>query len=167
ARRENLLRCRIVRRLPRSRRTIRDISGGTSSRVPRPDQLRIRPRKPQQRWVQSQRILQVVCGWLLPEILLPEGICTLSNSSRRILKSSARLAAFHHLPAIGVKRVINNPLGRIDFMVVAEVQLSKSLGDRIQSSSLGLMPQRVVRVGAVYDFSQQPQRRVCRQIVLF
>jgi hypothetical protein len=51
-----------------------------------------------------------------------------------------RTSTFHHLLAIRVQRLIDDPLCRIDFVIVAKSQMPKSLGDRLQSSSLGLMP---------------------------
>src|SRR5712664_2459603 len=44
----------------------------------------------------------------------------------------------HHLLAILVQRFIDNPLCRIDFVVVANPQMPETLCDRLQSRSLGL-----------------------------
>jgi hypothetical protein len=77
---------------------------------------------------------------LLPEILLPEAIRSFLKTSGRILKGSARFPTLHHLLAICVQRFIDNPLCRIDFVVVANPQMPETLCDRLQSRSLGLMP---------------------------
>lgn len=138
--RGNPLKYQRVPRWQRSLRAIRDISGETSSRVPRPYQPGTPPRRQQGHSVQRQTILQGVCGKLLSRILLPEAMCLLSKTSGRILKCPARLPAPHHLLAVQIQRIVDNPLCRIDFPVIAEPQVTKPFSDSIQSSGLRLMP---------------------------
>src|SRR5260370_30319406 len=80
-------------------------------------------------------------------------------------KRSGSLPAFHHLFAIRIKRVKNNPFGRIDFVVVPEVQMAKSLRNGVQARGLRLLPQRIVGIRSIHDLPKQRERGVSRQIV--
>src|ERR1700680_4626233 len=157
--------CQIVRQLRHSHRAIRDAWAGTFSRVLRPIQPRTPPRKRQRHSARCPEMLQLVCGQFLPGGL-PSAISYFFETSGRILEGSAELSTLYHLPAIRVQRIVNNPFGGIDFVVVAKAQVAKTLGNRIQTSGLRLMPQRVVRVSAVNDFGEQLQSQVCLEAVL-
>src|SRR5258705_7778800 len=80
---------------------------------------------------------------------------------------AVRLAALYHLAAIRIERVIDNPLGRIVFVVILEAEMPKAFGDSFESWSLGLMIQGVIGVGAVDDPPKQHQRRIAGQLVFF
>ena len=67
--------------------------------------------------------------------------------------------------AIGIQRVIDDPLGRIDLVIVLEAEMAESLGYCIQPGCLGLMPQGIVGVGAVDDPGQEPDRRITVELV--
>src|SRR6266511_3993741 len=77
------------------------------------------------------------------------------------LSSPARPTVSYHFLAVGIERVINNPLRCVDLMVVLEPEMSKTLGDGFESRRFTLMPQRVIGVRTVYDPGQQHQRRIC------
>src|SRR4051812_6236467 len=66
-------------------------------------------------------------------------------------KRAPRLPAKNHFSAIRVKRVINDPLGRIDLVVVLVAETAKALGDRAKPGGFRLLPQRVVRIRAIDD----------------
>src|SRR5882757_415552 len=78
---------------------------------------------------------------LTPSLPLPALIASLPST-----ESSVWLPALHHLLAIRVQRIVNNPLGCIDFVVVLKIQASKPFRDGVQPRALRLLPQRVVGV---------------------
>src|SRR5690349_5676153 len=51
-------------------------------------------------------------------------------------------------------------------MVISQPQVAESLSDSFESRPLGLLPERVIGIGAVDDLAQQRQRRIFHQIVL-
>src|SRR6266852_3826332 len=95
-----------------------------------------------------------------PSLPLPALIASLPSA-----ESSVWLSALHHLLAIRVQRIINNPLGCIDFVIVLKIQAAKPFRDGVQPSALRLLPQRVVGVRAIHDLAKQHQRRIRRQTV--
>src|SRR6266852_445935 len=80
-------------------------------------------------------------------------------------KRSVWLSPPHHLLTVRIECVIHNPLRGVDIMIILESQVTKSLGDRVQPSSLRLLPQRVVRIRPIHDLPQEHQRRISRQFV--
>src|SRR2546428_10503332 len=80
-------------------------------------------------------------------------------------KSPVWLPALHHFLAVRIQRIVNNPLGRIDFVVVLKIQAAKPFRDGIQPRAFRLLPQRVVSVRAIHNLSKQCECRVARQIV--
>lgn len=56
-----------------------------------------------------------------------------------------------HLPAICIKGVINDPLGRIQVMVVLEAHMSKAFSNRFKARAFGLIPERIVSVSSILD----------------
>src|SRR6266478_1685742 len=97
---------------------------------------------------------------LAPSLPLPALIASLPST-----ESSVWLPALHHLLAICVQRIVNNPLRCIDFVVVLKIQAAKPFRDGVQPRALRLLPQRVVGVRAIHDLAKQHQRRIPRQIV--
>src|SRR5260221_13216554 len=81
-------------------------------------------------------------------------------------KIAIELALAHHLLTIGVEGVIDNPLSGVLLVVILETEVAEALGDGLQPRPLGLVPERVVGIGAVDDLAQEHQRRVARQVVL-
>src|SRR5690242_16066664 len=57
--------------------------------------------------------------------------CRFSQSSVRELAGS--LSALHHFAAICVERVIDDPLGRIERVVVLVAEVAETFGDRLQA----------------------------------
>src|SRR5467141_5138714 len=80
-------------------------------------------------------------------------------------KSPVWLSALHHLFAVFVERIVNNPLGRVDFMVALKIQAAKSFRNGVQPRALRLLPQSVVSIRAIDDLPKQHERRILRQIV--
>src|SRR6266446_2137675 len=80
-------------------------------------------------------------------------------------KRSVRLSPFHHFFAVRIQRVVNNPLGRIDFVVAPEVQMAKTLRNGVQPGGLRLLPQGIIGVRAIHNFPKQHQRCITRQII--
>src|SRR5712664_971531 len=76
-----------------------------------------------------------------------------------------RLAALHHLAAVTIERVVDDPLRRIVLMVVLEAEMPEAFGDSFQARPLRLMVQRVIGVGAVDDPPKQYQRGIAGQLV--
>src|ERR1700757_5377284 len=79
---------------------------------------------------------------------------------------TGRLSAFHHLAAIFVERVVDDPLGGVLLEIVLVAEMPKPFGDGFEAGSLGLAIKRVVGVGAVDDPPEQHKRRIARQLVL-
>src|SRR5216683_6909969 len=97
-----------------------------------------------------------------PDSLLPSMVTCLFLASA---KGALRLPALHHLCAVSIQRVVNNPLSRVDFVIVPEIQMAKSFGNGIQPGPFWLVPQRIVRIRAIHNFSKQHQGRITCQIV--
>ena len=55
------------------------------------------------------------------------------------------LSLAHHLPAIGVEGVVDDPLGGIERMIVRVAEMAEALGDRFEPRPLGLPIERIVR----------------------
>lgn len=60
-----------------------------------------------------------------------------------------RLSALYHFFAVFVQRIVNNPLGRVDFVVVLKIQVAKSFCNGAQPGTLRLLPQGVVSICAI------------------
>src|SRR5438046_1945964 len=69
-----------------------------------------------------------------------------------------RSALAYHLLAVGVERVVDNPLGRVQGVIILEPETPKALGDRLEPRGLRLVPEGVVRVGAVHDSREMHER---------
>src|SRR5436190_24050914 len=80
--------------------------------------------------------------------------------------SSIGLAAPDPLPAVRVEGGVDDPLGRIELVVTLEAEMPEALRDGIQAGAFGLIPQRVVGVGAVHDPAKQDQGRIAVELVL-
>ena len=100
---------------------------------------------------------------LAPGLLFPASPGSIRASSA---ESPVRLSAIHHLFAVRVERLVNNPLGRIDFVVVPEIKMAKPFRDGLQPRALRLLPQRVIGIRAIHDLPEQHECRIPRQIVL-
>ena len=98
-------------------------------------------------------------------MLAPGFLFLASIGSLPSTEPTVRLPTSHHFLAVRIQRIVNNPLGRIDFVVVLKLQVAKSLRDGIQPRAFRLLPQRVVSVRAIHNLSKQCECRVARQIV--
>src|SRR5271154_7100624 len=81
-------------------------------------------------------------------------------------KLTRGLAALHHLAAIRIKRVIYDPLGGVERVVVLVAEMSEAFGHRLESRPFGLMVERVVGVGTIDDPAKQHEGGIARQLVL-
>jgi hypothetical protein len=77
------------------------------------------------------------------------------------------LALPHHLPAVSVKRVVDDPLGGIERMIVLEAEMPEAFRDGFKARRFGLLIEAIVGVGTVDDLAQQHERGVIAQLVLF
>src|SRR2546430_4978478 len=68
-------------------------------------------------------------------------------------KVAIGLALAHHCLTIGVECVIDNPFGGVLLMVILETKMAETLGDGLQSWSLGLVPERIVGIRTVDDLA--------------
>src|SRR5207248_3111043 len=66
----------------------------------------------------------------------------------------------------GVEGVVDDPFGGVLLMVILEAQMTKTLGNRLQSWPLGLFPECIVSIRAADNLAQQHQGRITRQVVL-
>src|SRR6266498_1731822 len=83
------------------------------------------------------------------------------------LEHPVQLSLPNHLLAVNIERVIDDPLSGVDFVIVFESEMAESLSDGFQSGTFGLVPQRVVGVGAVDDLGEQQQCGVAGEVVFF
>src|SRR6266436_4980628 len=97
-----------------------------------------------------------------PRFLFPVSIVFILQVSA---EGSIWLPALHHLLAVGVERIVNNPLGRIDFVVILKIQTAKPFCDSVQPRALRLLPQCVVGIRPIHDLPKQRQCGVLRQFV--
>jgi hypothetical protein len=65
------------------------------------------------------------------------------------------LALPHHLPAVSVKRVVDDPLGGIHGVIVLEAEMAEAFRDGFKARRFGLLIEGIVGVGAVDDPAQQ------------
>src|SRR6266542_1519948 len=70
-----------------------------------------------------------------------------------------------HFLAIRIERVVDDPFGRVDGVIVLEAEMAKALGDGLEPGALALMIKRVVGIGAVDDFSEQDKRGIAAAIL--
>src|SRR5262249_41897119 len=77
------------------------------------------------------------------------------------------LALPHHLPAVSIKRVVDDPLGGIHGVIVLEAEMAETFRDGFKARRFGLLIEGIVGVGAVDDLAQQHERRVTDQLVFF
>jgi hypothetical protein len=83
--------------------------------------------------------------------------------SARLAKRAFRLTLRDALLAVRVERVVDDPLRSVDLVVVAQTEVAKAFGHGLETPALGLVPERVVGVGAVHDLREQGERRVLLQ----
>src|SRR4051812_35116018 len=53
-------------------------------------------------------------------------------------------SAFHHFAAVFIERIVDDPLGGVERMVVLVAEMAETFGDRQQARTFGLMIERVV-----------------------
>src|SRR5262249_3797110 len=87
--------------------------------------------------------------------------------SRRPLSHeiAVRLSVRNHLFAIRIERVVDDPFGGIERVIVLEAEMAKALGNRLEAGAFGLVIERVFRIGAVDDLAEQDERRVAGELV--
>src|SRR5450756_1785167 len=81
-------------------------------------------------------------------------------------KITIGFSLLHHLPAIGVKRIINYPFGGIHRMVVFVAEVAKAFGYGFEPWPFGLMIECIVGVRTVDNFSKQHERCIVCKLVL-
>jgi hypothetical protein len=79
---------------------------------------------------------------------------------------AGRFAALHHLAAILVECVVDDPLGGIERMIILVAEMPEALGDGLKARPFGLMIERVVGIRAVHDPAKQHERRISRELLL-
>jgi hypothetical protein len=70
-----------------------------------------------------------------------------------ILEHSIRLALSHHLPAVRIKSIVNDPLRGIERVVILVAETAEAICNCFKSGPFGLMVKRVVGIRAVNDFA--------------
>jgi len=76
-------------------------------------------------------------------------------------------AAANHLLAIGVQSIVYQRLCGDNLMIVLVAEVAEALGDGVQPCCLRLVPEGVVRVGAVNDLGQQNNRGIAVELYFF
>src|SRR5258708_10427252 len=90
---------------------------------------------------------------LAPGLLFPASPGSIRVSSA---ESPVRLPPLYHLFAVGVERIVNNPLGRIDFVVVPEIKMAKPFRDALQPRALRLLPHRLIVILPIHNLPHHP-----------
>ena len=80
-------------------------------------------------------------------------------------KVAVGFAVTHHLLAVRIEGVVNNPFRSIYRMIVLVTEMPKAFCNGLQSRSFGLLVQGVVGVRAVDDLAQKDKRAIIRQLV--
>src|SRR5438552_2352780 len=84
-----------------------------------------------------------------------------------LCKHAVKLALPYHLFAVGVERIVNDPLGSIQCVIVLVAEMTKPFCDSLQAGSFGLSIQGIIGVRAVDDLAQQDKCGVVGQLVFF
>src|SRR5262249_7995694 len=86
-------------------------------------------------------------------------------ANERLFEITIWLSVLHHLLAIGIESVIDDPLCCIDLVIVFVAEMAKTFSDGFEPGPFRLAIERVVRVCCVDDFSEQDERRIMRKLV--
>src|SRR6266571_6517905 len=62
-----------------------------------------------------------------------------------------------HLLTVGIEGIIDDPLGGVQLVVVPVAQVPEALGNRLQPLSFRLVPERIICIGAIHNFTEQNQ----------
>src|SRR5260370_13646614 len=94
--------------------------------------------------------------------------CTCSPGLSRYLRleCAVGLALTNHGLAVGIEGIVDNPFRRILLMIILVAQMPEAFGNSVESRSFRLMPERIVGISAIDNFSQQYQSRVRGQVIL-
>ena len=82
-------------------------------------------------------------------------------------KLALRPALPHHFSAIGVERVVDNPFGGVDRVIIFVAEMPEAFRDGLQARSFRLMIERVVGIGTIDDLAKQHERGIGRELVFF
>ena len=80
-------------------------------------------------------------------------------------KVAVGFAVTHHLLAVRIEGVVNDPFCGIYCMIILVTEMPKAFCNGFQSRSFWLLVQGVVGVRAVDDFAQKDKRPIIRQFV--
>src|SRR5262245_32717897 len=72
----------------------------------------------------------------------------------------------YHLLAISVKRIINDPFGSIDLVIVLIAEMPKAFGNGLKSRPFRLVIKRVVCVCGIDDLTKEDERGIINKVVL-
>src|SRR5260370_34672169 len=82
-----------------------------------------------------------------------------------LCKHAIKPALPYHLFAVGIERIVNDPLGSIQCVIVLVAEMTKTFCDSLQAGSFGLSIQGIIGVRAIDDLAQQDKRGVVGQLV--
>src|SRR5579859_7324790 len=88
-----------------------------------------------------------------------------SSVMASLLERAIRFTLFQHLLAIGIKSIIDDPLGSILFMIIFIAQVTEALSNGVESCRLWLLPQRVVGISPIDNLAKQYQRWISGQAI--
>jgi hypothetical protein len=86
---------------------------------------------------------------------------------RQLLEITVWFSILHHLFAVGIERIVNDPLGSIDLVIVFVAEMPKAFGNSFKSRSFRLTIERVVRVSGIDDLSEKDKRKIIRKLIFF
>src|SRR6266513_4352094 len=75
-------------------------------------------------------------------------------------EGSVGFALTHHLLAISIEGVVDNPFGGVLLMVVLETEVTEAFSNRLQPLALRLVPERVISISPIDDLAEQDQGQI-------
>jgi len=96
-----------------------------------------------------------------------DGLFRTPDALAQLCKLPIRFTRLHHLSAVSVQRIIDDPLCCIDFVIVFVAEMTKAFGNRLQTWPFRLIIKRIVRVRAIHDFSEKDEGRIIRKAMFF
>ena len=71
----------------------------------------------------------------------------------------------HHFLAVCIQSIVDDPLCRIDLMVILIAKVTDALGDCFEPWSLRLLIERIISIRAIHDLAKQDERVVGSEVV--
>src|SRR5262249_32399066 len=84
---------------------------------------------------------------------------------RELFEVSMCLSRLHHLFAISIEHIVDDPLGRVYFVIVFVAEVPEAFGNCLKSGPFRLIIERVVGIRGIDDFSEKDYRGIIHKLV--